>query len=344
MYVQIVHAAIASLVVFIVLFFAPFPFITRALIPFGYYFLFEYAVIDRDYAIGVLAAFCICVIIRREFKYKMFLYYALLFFMFNTHLLAILLGASLHLYFLALTIEKGKKKSIVALHILAGIIVFLPSLYLIFPHSGSTLNTHDWTSSWTANKITVITTSPIRAFMPVPAWWEYNCWNTQFLLEARSNYPILRFFNPLLSAGLLALVFFILRKSKKSSLLFTTNLLFNVFVSIAILPLSTGRYAGFLYIGFITAWWLYCYEIPRTRSPAGTSRGGSCTARWNSPSRSTAGSAAAGSPAASPPSAIRCAITTLTRPASSAATGADVVAASTGSPAGRPRAIRPVIA
>ena len=58
-YVQVAHELIAALVVFILLFFSPLPLIAKMLIPFGYYFLFEYAVLDRDYSIGVLAAFCL---------------------------------------------------------------------------------------------------------------------------------------------------------------------------------------------------------------------------------------------------------------------------------------------
>ncbi|HET6722260.1 MAG TPA: hypothetical protein VFH07_05895, partial [Chitinophagaceae bacterium] len=59
-YVQITQLIIASSVIFLVLFYSPFPFITRILIPFGYYFLFEYGILSRNYAIGVLPAFGIC--------------------------------------------------------------------------------------------------------------------------------------------------------------------------------------------------------------------------------------------------------------------------------------------
>src|SRR5215216_3053360 len=127
-YVQLVQFIIASLVVWIVLFFLTLPFLTRMLIPFGYYFLFEYGVLSRNYVIGVLAAFCICIIIRKDFKYKLPLYYMLILVMLNSHLLALLLAASLHCYFLLWKIDQKENRSKVLLHLLIGIVVCLPAV------------------------------------------------------------------------------------------------------------------------------------------------------------------------------------------------------------------------
>ncbi len=33
-------------------------------------------------------------------------------------------------------------------------------------------------------------------------------------------------------------------------------------VSVSFFGLTTSRYTGFIYIGFIAAWWLYCDEMP----------------------------------------------------------------------------------
>ena len=140
-YVQMVHWFIAALIVFLVLFFSPMPLLSRILVPFGYYFMYEYSVLSRNYAIGILLACCICIIIRKDFRYKMPLYYVLLFLMSNTHLLAMVLAGCMHLYFLLLQIEHKKTFKIATVHILAGVLIFLPSLYFIFHPSDSQLNT-----------------------------------------------------------------------------------------------------------------------------------------------------------------------------------------------------------
>ncbi len=263
-YVQIAHLAMAAAIVFIILFFSPFPFVTRLLLPFGYYFLFEYAVISRNYAAGVLLAFCICLVIKKTFRCKFLLYYLLLFLMSNTHLLAILLAASLHLYFLFLNAEQGKKQSKVALHGLLGIIVFLPCIYFIFPPSDSQLNIQFWINRWNVHQLTAFIQAPLFAFIPIPPWWLYNFWNQQFLIAAKANFSVLRVINLFISAIIPVIAFFILRKNKKATILFLTNFLLSFIVAILVFPLSAERYAGFIFIGFVVAYWLYCYETPVT--------------------------------------------------------------------------------
>jgi len=259
-YVQLVHGIFAGLIVFIVLFFSPFPVITRILIPFGYYFLYEYAVLERNYAIAVLMVFCICLIIHKDFKYKFLLYYLLLFLMSYTHLIALLLAASVHLYFLFLQSEHKKKKIELALHILSGGLIFLSSLYFIFPPPDSEINVHFWMNRWNVHQITAVIQLPLRAFIPVPAWWNDHFWNTEFLVEARNKYKLLKFINPLILLMLLGVVFFILRKNKKSLVLFITNIFLSFIISITLFALATARYSGFIFIGFIVAYWLSCYE------------------------------------------------------------------------------------
>lgn len=265
-YIQLAHSITASLVVFLVIFFSPFPFIIRILIPFGYYFLFEYAVLSRNYAIGVLTAFCICLILHKQFKGKLLLYYALLFILSNTHLFALLLACSLHLYFLFLSLEQNKKRNIIALYILLGIIIFLPSVYFISPPSDSQLNAHFWMDKWSPHLLITFGQAPLRSLLPIPAWWNYNFWNTQFLLEAQSNHSILKLPNALIGGLLLALAVLILKSNKKSLILFLTNLFLSFIIAVTVFPMISARYAGFIYIGFITAYWLYCYETPVTRT------------------------------------------------------------------------------
>jgi hypothetical protein len=263
-YVQTVHLVIALSIVFILLFLSPFPFATRLLLPFGYYFLFEYTIISRNYAIAVLLTFCICLIIKKSFRYKSLLYYLLVFLMSNTHLLAILLAASLHLYFLLVNVEQKKKQSVVLLHVLLGLLIFLPSLYFIFPPSDSQLNIQFWINRWNVHQLTAFIQAPLYAFIPIPAWWLYNTWNSQFLIVARESVGMLRVINLLISVLIPVIAFFILRKNKNAMILFLTNFLLSFIIAVAVFSLTSERYAGFLFIGFIAAYWQYCDETPVT--------------------------------------------------------------------------------
>src|SRR5688572_7189675 len=261
-YIQVVQFLMACSFVFLVLFYSPFPFITKLLIPFGYFFIFEYAVLSRNYAIGIFLAFCICIIIRRDFKSKLLLYYALLFFMSNTHLLALLLAGSLHLYFLLLNIEQ--KKGSLLLHIVLGVLIFLPSVYFIFPPSDSGLNASFLLSTGEIHQLSIVSKSPLRAFFPIPAWWNYNFWNTQFMLDLQNKSLVLKVVSLLMSAIFAGMAMFLLKNNKKSLAVFIVNLVLTFLIAF-IFPLTAMRYTGFIYVGFISAYWLYCYETPTGR-------------------------------------------------------------------------------
>jgi hypothetical protein len=260
-YIQVVHFTIAVLVIFVMLFYSPLPDSTKILLPFGYYFLFEYAILSRNYALGILAGFTICIIINKEFRYKLIVYYALLFFMSNVHLLSLLLAASLHLYFLIATIEQKKKQNIIALHILLGILVFLPAVHFISQPSESQINLLYFIRGWDLSKFAIDLQAPLRSFMPIPAWWQYNFWNTQFLIELHHKYKVLKIISPLLAFTFVGFGCYILKNDKKILAVFAANT-FLTFIVGNIFSLTTQRYCGFIFIGFIVAYWLHCYENP----------------------------------------------------------------------------------
>jgi len=262
-YIQVVQLIMAGSVVFLVLFYSPFPFITKLLIPFGYFFLFEYGVLSRNYAVGIFLAFCICIIIRRDFKYKLLWYYALLFFMSNTHLLALLLAGSLHLYFLLL--HAGQKNRSLLIHLVLGILIFLPAIYFISPPPDSGLNIPFLLSAGDGHQLSIVAKAPLRAFFPIPAWWNYNFWNTQLLLDLQNKHMIIKALSLLLSATFVAIAMLLLKNNKKCLAVFTANLVLTFLIAF-IFPLTAARYTGFIYVGFITAYWLYCYETPTGRT------------------------------------------------------------------------------
>jgi hypothetical protein len=260
-YVQIVQLVFAILVIFVMLFYSPLPTGAKILLPFGYYFIFEYAILSRNYVLAVLAGFLICIIINKEFKYKLIVYYLLLFFMSNVHLMGMLLAGSLHLYFLISSVEQKKKRSFVALHSLLGILIFLPALHFISEPETQQVVTA-WTFvRWNPSIFAIDLQAPLRAFAPMPAWWEYNFWNTQFLLSLHPTYRILKIISPLLAFAFVGAGCYILYGNKKSLALFVANVVVNFIVG-NIFPLGTQRYAGFIFIGFVVAFWMYCYDTP----------------------------------------------------------------------------------
>jgi hypothetical protein len=104
----------------------------------------------------------------------------------------------------------------------------------------------------------------------MPAWWNFHFWNTQFLIEAKKDHAVFKVMNGLIALGLIAGACFILRDRRKPLLLFITNLVLSLVLAIAVMPLTVTRYAGFIFIGFLAAWWLYCEESPQKNTDTGT--------------------------------------------------------------------------
>lgn len=261
-YVQIVHGLIASATVGVILFRSPIHLLAKILIPFGYYFLYEYSTLSRNYAVGILLACCICLVIRKEFRFKPVVYYGLLLLMTNTHLLAIILAGSLHLYFLILNVETKRSRVLTAVHLALGILVFMPSLYFIFPPSDSQLNTQYWLDRWSPEQIKVLGQAPLRSFIPVPAWWDPHSWNTQLLLDSRRKSRLVNLVAALVPLVIAIVIF---ARNKKSLAVFLSNLFVSFMVALVVFPLTSARYAGFLFIGFIISYWLFCYEVIPTK-------------------------------------------------------------------------------
>lgn len=261
-WVQAVHWLIASLSVFLILFFSPLPVVSKILLPFGYYFLFEYSVLSRNYAIAVLLTFCLCIILRKDFRYKMLLYYGLLFLLSNTHLLGMLMAASIHVYFLLLYNRRKQKKSLRSIHAVIGLLVVLTGVYFIFPPSDSEMNVQFWLNRWGMRNFINFSQAPLRAFMPVQAWWKYNSWNTEFVIEAVKGNNTLLIVSEAISGFIVILLIVVLKKDRRSQVLFCSHLLFSFIVAMTFFTLGAARYAGFLYIAFIAAYWLHCYETP----------------------------------------------------------------------------------
>jgi hypothetical protein len=258
--IQLLHWAIASCVAFVVLFRSPLPTWARLLVPFGYYFLFEYAILSRNYAIGVLLGCLLCVLLGSKDRERTFLYYLFLFLMSNTHLLAAVLAGCLHLAVLFRMRQRGGTAGSVAGHVVLGLLALLPSAYFIFPPGDSALNVESWRARWTPEQVRAFAQAPLRSFVPVPAWWTHGFWNTQVLLEARTRFSFLRLVNPLIALLVLSGATWTLWRHTASLLLFTANLGLSFVIAATVLPMTAARYSGFLYVAFVLALWLACAE------------------------------------------------------------------------------------
>ena len=235
---------------FLLLFFSPFSKLQKTIILCGYFFIFEYALLARNYMPAVFFAFCLAIIFHREFKYKTVLYCILLFLLSNVHLLGLLLAVAIHTGYCF-----GKMKSGVTglAHLTAGLLVFLPAVYFILPPADSQLGFQFWISRWTFSKFYQVAGGLLRAFFPFPDPGNFHWWNSHYFLD-RDNLPF-RLVSSLLAVFLAVVIYATSRKSKTALVVLATNFVLTFLLAL-IFPMSAARYTGFMWIGFIVSAWI----------------------------------------------------------------------------------------
>ena len=82
---QVIHLMITTGIIYIFLRYAPFNIVFKLLVIFGYYFLFEYNLISRNYSLWILFLF-ICCFLSRDIEKNLFPICELIILMCNTHL------------------------------------------------------------------------------------------------------------------------------------------------------------------------------------------------------------------------------------------------------------------
>lgn len=259
LWLQVLHLIIAIAVAGLLLFAAPFRSGIRILLPFGYYFLYEYALFSRNYALGVLLALLLCIVLQGRSRYKALVYYSLLFLLSNTHLLTLILAGSFQLFWLWRLREQGRSRAVLAGHLLLGLLILLPAVYFILPPPDTELSVAASLRRWSNDRLLIAAQAPLRAFVPLPAWWQYHFWNKECLLELNKITSLFKGLNLLLSLGLLPLLLGLLKGDRKCQAFFLFNLLLTCLAGL-VFVLGTQRYTGFIFVGFIVALWLYAGE------------------------------------------------------------------------------------
>jgi len=273
---QLFHLGLAAFSAGLVLRFAPFSRTQKILLIFGYYLFFEYAVISRNYALGVLALFLFCVFWTRKSD-KPLLPAACLFILANTSVYGLLLafaaGAAMAAKICADPSMRKKRASRAAILLIAagGLLSFL----FLRPVADSS---YDQVSkvhtAWNPELLSAVLRTLPRAYLPMPDP-TFHFWNTSIWDKVPSNLPINA------ASALLIFVFAaaLLRKNR-IALAFYGLATAGILVWSYIGSIGFARHYGHLFVAFIASLWL-------ARAPEREAPGAASSVR---PDRSEAGS------------------------------------------------------
>jgi hypothetical protein len=259
---QILNVLISGAAVFLFLRYSPFNRLQKVLFVFGYFTLFEYGTISRNYAVGLLFIFAAIAIYLSKHRHKTVFTAITLFLLSQTNVYALMLSIALsgyffldHLFDSEKRSEIGRRKVQYTAAVTIILVGFALSVLQLVPPSDSGYAT-GWNTGWDPAKAFSLMGTFHRAYIPIPQN-TFHFWDTNFI-GSKSICIIISFL----------LFVFVVRVLKRTRL----ELLLYLGGTLAILVFMYIKYYGFvrhyghLFILLIVSLWLAKDKLKRVVS------------------------------------------------------------------------------
>lgn len=271
-YMQIFHLLIATSFIFIFNRYSPFSNLHKILFTFGYFVVYEYAVISRSYSLGILLVFAICALYKNRTT-RYIIIGLLLALLANVTIYAVVLACCLAGILVLDYFLYQQKNAKATLQLAAGVLIFILgvafSLYQIWPDKDNSFPAAYATSPFDFQRWWQVASKVFTTYGYIPQV-EENFWNTNIYLKdaaliTTNNFGALLGQNPVYIWGwilmpvliLTAGICIFLRKPLILLLYAGTMLgLLSVYYYTALLH---SRYCGYLLIALIVCYWLAEY-------------------------------------------------------------------------------------
>jgi hypothetical protein len=269
---QWVHFISACAVAYIIIFKSPFSMFQKAAIVFGYFFLFEYNVISRDYSFGIFFYLLILLEMQniRSSYWRIAIYFILAC---NSNLYAGLLAAILFGVLMLSWVTGRMKKQEISLSkisiIAAGVLIGITTLYLQIKPGPHNRNYLRYPEGFEFDRLKFTMVNFTKVFIPIPDMSLVAWWNTNPLIKDPVVISNVQFFCAVLIFLLLLLLFL---KRPFSFLFFIISaFLVCLFTYITFVPYI--RYIGHIYIALLGAFWIdkILIDQPRLKFAEGIS-------------------------------------------------------------------------
>lgn len=239
------HYFLGVSLIFLLLFFSPLPKIVKFILPFNYYFLFEYIIIARNYSLTALILFLIAILYKKRWD-KPILYGGLIFLLAWTNVHSLAIAGFLFILFCYDLWLKNKNEQTVKNTIWASFILaflgILSTILIILPQP-------DQVATLKFNNLFFVGKSLAVAILPLLI-------HTSDAISAASFYWLF---------GLVWLIIiFAFLQGWKSKFIFISSFLWLAFIFI-FKHSGDLRHYGLILIFFIFAWWLDMIESPKRK-------------------------------------------------------------------------------
>jgi hypothetical protein len=231
-----------------VIFKSPFKMAGKVGLLFSYFFLFEYTAISRNYLIGAILIYWICIQWKDPQKNALRIS-LLLFLLFQTNTFAFLIGIGISAALLLEIYSQGLRWQDYLTYL--GIVIILPAgvvlVSLATPPPDGTY-APGWFLKWDASEIIRASSSFLHGILPSIKPKAYNFWNANVLDES--------WMASLISLFLFSTLAFLLRKNKSALVIFVVSILLILFF-VYTKQIGAMRHKGHFFLGLTAALWVY---------------------------------------------------------------------------------------
>jgi hypothetical protein len=249
-WMQTLHVTISIFAAYVFIRNAPFTLVQKYLFLMGYFILYEYTVISRNYSLILLLLFAVTVLHLKQ-KPPRILIGFLLAILANVHLFGCFIAIAFMLYILFTEYKRsgvwfGTINTVIGLSIFF-IGVIICAIQVKPPEDSPFTSMYD--TATFMDRIETVSSGFIKAFIPIPDFLSQQYWNTNLLIVHARPFAIIM---------TIILIFLpvILLGSKLVELLYFYMGAALVLLFIYVVGIASQRYFGILYILLIQAFWL----------------------------------------------------------------------------------------
>jgi hypothetical protein len=250
---QVFHLLIACAGIYLFARFSPFTKFQKSLFAFGYFSFYEYAVICRNYALGMILIFIFCIIFPKRYERFPLLGF-ILFLAAHTSVHALILVISicigLFLDFLVTREQPNKVKLVLGFSLI--VLGIITSIIQLSPPQDTGWAT-SWKTDFDINHLKSTLCIIPRAFIPLPIF-TFHFWNTNLmdLLSWSANLKLI------LSCAILLFGILIFIRKPVALLMYLVGTL-GLCAFFYTKYFGSMRHHGFLFISFIASVWIFGY-------------------------------------------------------------------------------------
>ena len=255
-YIQLANILFSLISAFLILRYSPFKNYQKLLLLFSYYFIFEFSIMARSYALGTMLLFSIIVLFsKKRDSYAIFLAVLAA----NTNILAAIIITCITIYLWYTKRLTFFKSFLIALGVL---VCFSDVFYQTFFNWGFQNESTFLKSTLNINFLLAKTALLFKGFIPIPNITDPYFWNTH--ITDILPYPFSLASAMFLSLVLITMVYYLFKKKFFILIPFLIGCLF-MFILYSFFWGGSQRHWGHFFILFLVLYWLFLQQYQESK-------------------------------------------------------------------------------